>query len=56
MLTIQTKSVPAERGFSASGMFSTKLRTSLSADTLDSLCFLRDYFNNHSGGHRQQAT
>ena len=48
MLTIQATSVQAERGFSASGLFLTKLRTSLSEDTLDALCFLRDYFNNHS--------
>lgn len=42
--TIKPTSVESERGFSASGNFVTKLRSSLEDDTLNALCFLRAYF------------
>lgn len=41
LLTVPPTSVEAERVFSAVGFFCTKLRSSLSDASLDSLCFLR---------------
>ena len=46
IMTIQPSSVQAERIFSTAGLFSTKLRSRISDRTLDSLCFLRNYFKN----------
>ena len=40
---ICVNSVGAERSFSASGLFITKLRTCLNDDTLDIFCMLRAY-------------
>ena len=47
VMTIQPSSVQAERIFSTAGLFSTKLRSRISDRTLDSLCFLRNYFKNN---------
>ena len=47
VMTIQPSSVQAERIFSTAGLFSTKLRSRISNRTLDSLCFLRNYFKNN---------
>ena len=44
MFTIKATSVEAERAFSAACLCKSKLRTNLSEKTIDSLCFLRDYF------------
>ena len=41
---IYVTSVEAERSFSASGLFVTKLRTCLNDDTLDIFCMLRAYY------------
>ena len=40
-------SVEAERAFSAAGMFITKLRSSLSDNSIDKLCFLRKFLLKH---------
>ena len=45
MLTIPATSVEAERAFSASGRFLSKVRCRLSDDTLSTLLFLRAYFS-----------
>lgn len=42
--SIAPSSVEAERAFSASGLFCTKIRSRLSDNTLDCLCFLRHHF------------
>ena len=47
VMTIQPSSVQAERIFSTAGLFSTKLRSRISDRTLDSLCFLRNFFENN---------
>ena len=44
--TIPPTSVENERAFSAAGLFTTKLRTSLKPETLDTLCFLRAHLQN----------
>ena len=44
--SIPPTSVESERDFSATGLFITKIRSRLSDDTLDSLCFLKSYFRN----------
>ena len=44
LMAIPVTSVEAERSFSASGLFVTKLRSSLNGNTLDALCILRAYF------------
>ena len=44
ILSIPPTSVEAERAFSASGVICSRLRTRLGDETLDSLCFLRSYF------------
>jgi hypothetical protein len=43
LLTLPPTSVEAERSFSAAGFFVTKMRSSLSDDAIDMLCFLRSY-------------
>jgi len=45
LLTIPPTSVESERVFSSSGIICTNIRSSLNDDTLNSLCFLRSYFN-----------
>ena len=42
--TIPPTSVEPERSFSATGLFSTKIRSSLGDDSLNALLFLRQYF------------
>ena len=44
LMGIPVTSVEAEHSFSASSLFITKLRSSLSDNTLDALCILRAYF------------
>lgn len=46
LLTITPTSVEAERAFSATGYFCNDLRSSLGDETINSLCFLRSYFQN----------
>jgi len=46
LLTITPTSVEAERAFSAAGYFCNDLRSSLGDETINSLCFLRSYFQN----------
>ncbi|KAJ2948892.1 hypothetical protein O0L34_g5823 [Tuta absoluta] len=48
MLTIQPTSVEAERAFSASGYICSSLRSRLGDDTIDTICFLRAYFQKQS--------
>lgn len=42
--TIPPTSIESERAFSAAGLFITKLRTRLSDRSVDTLCFLRSYY------------
>jgi len=42
--SLPPSSVEAERCFSAAGLFVSKLRSSLSDEMIDSLCFTRSYF------------
>ena len=42
--SLPSSSVEAERCFSAAGLFISKLRSSLSDEMIDSLCFARSYF------------
>ena len=42
--TIRPTSVEAERAFSAMGLFSTRLRTRLSDESLDALVFMRQHY------------
>jgi len=46
LLTIVPTSVEAERAFSAAGYLCNYLRSSLRDETINSLCFLRSYFQN----------
>lgn len=46
LLTITPTSVEAERAFSAAGYLCNDLRSSLGDETINSLCFLRPYFQN----------
>ena len=46
LLTITRTSVEAERAFSAAGYLCNNLRSSLGDETINSLCFLRSYFQN----------
>ena len=43
--SIPPTSVEPERSFSATGLFSTKIRSRLGDDSLNALLFLRQYFN-----------
>ena len=43
--TFPPSSVEAERCFSATGLFITKLRSSASDYLIDLLCFMRSYLN-----------
>lgn len=45
LLTVPPTSVEAERAFSAAGLLCSKLRSSLHDSSLDTLCFLRSYYN-----------
>ena len=44
LLTIRPTSVEAERAFSAAGLLCTKIRSSLSDESINTLCFLRAHF------------
>ena len=43
LMTISASSVESERAFSAAGLFVSKLRTSLSDNSVDMLCFMRSH-------------
>ena len=43
LLSIKATSVESERAFSAAGLFITKVRSRLSAETIDGLCFTKSY-------------
>lgn len=45
LLTIKPTSVESERAFSSAGIICTKIRTTLSDTSLDTICLLRAYFN-----------
>ena len=47
LLTIKPTSVEAERAFSTAGLFLSKIRSSLSDETLDAQVFLKSYFINN---------
>ena len=44
LLTIPPTSVESERAFSSTGLFVTKIRSSLGDNTIDALVFLRNYY------------
>lgn len=46
LLSVKTTSVESERAFSAAGLYLTKLRSNLSENSLNSLCFLKSVFQN----------
>ena len=46
LLSIKPTSVESERAFSSAGIFTTKIRARLASNTIDALCFIRDYFKN----------
>ena len=46
LITIKPSSVESERAFSSAGLVCTKIRSRLRDESLDSLCFLRAFFNN----------
>ena len=48
LLTIKPTSIDAERTFSLSSSFCTKIRSRLSDKSLNSLVFLKDYYLNHN--------
>jgi len=48
LLTIPPTSVELERAFSAAGYLRSKIRSRMADKTLDTLCFLRSYFQNHA--------
>jgi hypothetical protein len=48
LLTVPPTSVEAERAFSAAGIFNTKLRSRLSDQSTDMLCFLRAFYGRKS--------
>ena len=48
LMSIPPTSVESERAFSAAGLLCTKIRSSLSDKTFDSLTFLRAYFKGKS--------
>jgi hAT family C-terminal dimerisation region len=48
IMSVPPTSVEAERAFSAAGIICSRLRTRLGDETLDSLCFLRSYFQKHA--------
>ena len=47
LLAIPPTSVESERAFSAAG-YLCKIRSRMADKTLDTLCFLRSYFQNHA--------
>ena len=44
LLSVQPTSVESERVFSAAGLYLTKMRSSLSENSINSLCFLKCEF------------
>lgn len=47
LITLLPTSVESERAFSAAGYIATDIRCRLADNTLNTLCFLRSYFQNH---------
>lgn len=47
LMTIKPTSVESERAFSSAGQFATKIRSRLNDETLDELCFLKAYLQQH---------
>lgn len=47
LLTVVPTSVEAERAFSAAGYLACKVRSRLADKTIDTLCFMRSYFQNN---------
>lgn len=47
LITLLPTSVESERAFSAAGYIARDIRCRLADSTLDTLCFLRSYFQNH---------
>ena len=48
LLAIPPTSVESERAFSAAGYLCSKIRSRRADKTLDTLCFLRSYFQKHA--------
>lgn len=46
LLTIKPTSVEAERAFSAAGYICSSIRSRLADDTINTICFLRSFFQN----------
>ena len=46
LLSVKPTTVESERAFSAAGLYLTKMRSSLSENSLNSLCFLKSVFQN----------
>ena len=53
LMSVPPTSVEAERAFSAAGVICSRLRTRLGDATLDTLCFLRSYFQKHAAKQQQ---
>lgn len=45
LMTVRPTSVDSERAFSSAGALVTKIRSLLADESIDTLCFLRAYFN-----------
>lgn len=48
LLTIKPTSVEAERAFSAAGYICSSIRSRLADDTINTICFLRSFFQNQN--------
>lgn len=47
LLTVVPTSVEAERAFSAAGYLACKVRSRLADKTIETLCFMRSFFQNN---------
>ena len=54
LMSILPTSVEAERAFSAAGVLCTKIRSRLGDDTLDTLCFLRSYYQGRKDVNKEE--
>lgn len=48
LLTIKPTSVEAERAFSAAGYICSSIRSRLADDTINTICFIRSFFQNQN--------